>query len=198
MTPISKVTTLVAFVSICVCNAQYKLEIPIVLHGTWSVGILIRRHLHPWLTSLNWKYRKIDKWYSYKIVVNCCQINCQTDEISTRSTFTIRIVWKHEKTVTPPPFYMHQLVTCHQVYVCTCCLNPRPTKPFFCNMVYKGGPLKNLKLTGPKYNCLVPWYRLGSPLSIDTKIMKIGQRMTSQWRFQTWPDSKSGFSVKID
>ena len=25
----------------------------------------------------------------------------------------------------------------------------------------------NLKLTGPKYNCLVPWYRVGSPLSID-------------------------------
>ena len=34
MTPISKVKTLVAFVSICVCNAQCKLEIPIVLHGT--------------------------------------------------------------------------------------------------------------------------------------------------------------------
>ena len=27
----------------------------------------------------------------------------------------------------------------------------------------------NLKLTGQKYNCLVPWYRVGSPLSIDTK-----------------------------
>ena len=56
----------------------------------------------------------------------------------------------------------------------------------FCNMVYQGGggggyhPLMNLKLTGPKYDCLVPWYRVGSPLSIDTKIMKIGQRMTSQ------------------
>ena len=36
MTPISKVKTLLAFVSICVCNAQCKLEIPIVLHGTWS------------------------------------------------------------------------------------------------------------------------------------------------------------------
>ena len=34
MMPISKVTTLLAFVSICVCNAQCKLEIPIVLHGT--------------------------------------------------------------------------------------------------------------------------------------------------------------------
>ena len=56
----------------------------------------------------------------------------------------------------------------------------------------------NLKLTGPKYDCLVPWYRVGSLLSIDTKIMKIGQRMTSKWRFQTWPDSKSRFSVKID
>ena len=69
-------------------------------------------------------------------------------------------------------------------------------------MVYQGGggyhPLMNLKLTGPKYNCLVPWYRVGSPLSIDTKIMKIGQRMTSQWRFQTRPDSKRGFSVNID
>ena len=54
----------------------------------------------------------------------------------------------------------------------------------------------NLKLTGPKYNCLVPWYRVGSPISIDTKVMKIGQRMTSQWRFQTWPDSKSGSSMK--
>ena len=80
-----------------------KLEIPIVLHGTWSVGILIRSHLHPWLTSLNWKYRKINKWYTNKTVVNCCQINCQTDEISTRSTFhpflMIRsdLFWKHEK-----------------------------------------------------------------------------------------------------
>ena len=87
MTPISKVKPLLSFVSICVCNAKCKLEIPIVLHGTWSVGLLIRSHLHPWLTSLNWKYRKIDKWYTNKIAVNCCQINCQTDEISTRSTF---------------------------------------------------------------------------------------------------------------
>ena len=30
----------------------------------------------------------------------------------------------------------------------------------------------NLKLTGPKYDCLVPWYRVGSPLSIDTKIIE--------------------------
>ena len=100
-------------------NAQCKLEIPIILHGTWSVGILIRNHgdvcllllaLYWWyrmtdelslkITLLNWKYRKIDKWYTNKIVVNCCQINCQTDEISTRSTFlsllndTIRIVLK--------------------------------------------------------------------------------------------------------
>ena len=56
----------------------------------------------------------------------------------------------------------------------------------------------NLILTGPKNDCLVPWYRIGSLLSIDTKIMKISRRMTSQWRFQTWPHSKSGFSVKID
>ena len=56
----------------------------------------------------------------------------------------------------------------------------------------------NLKLTGPKYDCLVPWYRVGSPLSIDTKIMEIGQRMTSQWRFQTWLESETGLSVKID
>ena len=80
-------------------------------------------------------------------------------------------------------------------------LDPRPTKPFFVTWFTKGGghhPLMNLKLTGPKYNCLVPWYREGSPLSINTKIMKIGQRMTSQWCFQTWPYSKSGFSVKID
>ena len=70
MTPFSKVKTLLAFVSICVCNAQCKLEIPIVLHGTWSVGLLIRSHLHPWLTSLNWKYRKINKWYTNKIAVN--------------------------------------------------------------------------------------------------------------------------------
>ena len=34
MTPISKVKALLAYVSICVCNAQCKLEIPIVLHGT--------------------------------------------------------------------------------------------------------------------------------------------------------------------
>ena len=72
---------------------------------------------------------------------------------------------------------------------------------FFVTWFTKGvvtTPFMNLKLTGPKYNCLVPWYRVGSLLSIDTKIMKIGQRMTSQWRFQTWPDSKSGVSVKID
>ena len=53
---------------------------------------------------------------------------------------------------------------------------------FFCNMVYQGGlvttPLMNLKLTGPKYDCLVPWYRVGSPLSIDTKIMKNDVTMT--------------------
>ena len=87
----------------------------------------------------------------------------------------------------------------HQVMVQI--LNPRPTKPFFVTWFTKGGgyhPLMNLKLTCPKYDCLVPWYRVGSPLSIDTKIMKIGQRVTSQWRFQTWPDSKSGFSVNID
>ena len=90
-----KLPTLLAFVSIYVCNAQCKLEIPIVLR------YLTRRHLHPWLTSLNWKYRKIDKWYTNKIVVNCCQKNCQTNEISTKSTFhpflmirTIRIVLK--------------------------------------------------------------------------------------------------------
>ena len=80
-------------------------------------------------------------------------------------------------------------------------VNPRPTKPFFVTWFTKGvvtTPLMNLKLTCPKYDCLVPWYKVGSPLSIDTKIMKIGQRMTSQWRFQTWPDSKSGFSVNID
>ena len=34
MTPTSEVTTHLAFVSICVCNTQCKLEIPIVLHGT--------------------------------------------------------------------------------------------------------------------------------------------------------------------
>ena len=61
-------------------------------------------------------------------------------------------------------------------------LNPRPTKPFFVTWFTKGGggwlpPLMNLKL---KYDCLVPWYKVGCPLSIDTKIMKIGQRMTSQ------------------
>ena len=80
-------------------------------------------------------------------------------------------------------------------------LNPRPTKLFFVTWFTKGvvtTPLMNLKLMGPKYDCLVPWYRVGAPLSIDTKIMKISQRMTFHWRFQTWPDSKSGFSVKID
>ena len=35
MMPISKVKTFLALVSICVCNAQCNLEIPItVLHGT--------------------------------------------------------------------------------------------------------------------------------------------------------------------
>ena len=62
-----------------VCNAQCKLEIPIVLHGTWSVGLLIRSRLHPWPTSLSCKYRKVDKWYTNKIAVNGCQIKCQTD-----------------------------------------------------------------------------------------------------------------------
>ena len=79
-------------------------------------------------------------------------------------------------------------------------VNPRPTKRFFVAWFTKGvvtTPLMNLKLTGPKYDCLILWYRVRSLLSIDTKIMKIGQRMTSQWRFQTWPDSKSGFLVKI-
>ena len=79
-------------------------------------------------------------------------------------------------------------------------INPRPSKPFFVTWFTKGvvtTSLMNLKLTGPKYNCLVPWYRVGSPLSVDSKIMKIGQRMTSQPLFQTCPDSKSGFSVKI-
>ena len=81
-------------------------------------------------------------------------------------------------------------------------LNPRPTKPFFfffCNMVYQGGgyhSLMNLKLTAPMYDCLVQLYRVGIPVSIDTKIMKIDPRMTSHWRFQTWPEWKSGFSVK--
>ena len=45
--------------------------------------------------------------------------------------------------------------------------NPRPTKLFFVTWFTKGGgyhPLMNLKLTGPKYDCLVPWYRVGSPL----------------------------------
>ena len=55
-------------------------------------------------------------------------------------------------------------------------LNPRPTKPFFCNMVYQGDgyhPPYELEIDGPKYVCLVPWYRVGSPLPIDTKIMKM-------------------------
>ena len=56
--------------------------------------------------------------------------------------------------------------------------NPRSTKPFF--VTWLPPPLMNWKLTGPKYDCLVPGYRVGSLLSIDTKIMKIGQRMTSQ------------------
>ena len=62
-------------------------------------------------------------------------------------------------------------------------INPRPIKPFFVTWFTKGcgyHPLMNLKLTGPKCDCLVPWYRVGSPLFIDTKIMKVGLRMTSQ------------------
>ena len=51
-----------------------------------------------------------------------------------------------------------------------------------------------LKLTGPKYNCLVPWYRVGSPLSIDTKIMKIGQRIFSENRPKL--KEKTIFSLK--
>ena len=38
----------------------------------------------------------------------------------------------------------------------------------------------NLNLTVPKYDGLEPWYRVGSLIPIDTKILKIGQRMTSQ------------------
>ena len=94
--------------------------------------------------------------------------------------------------------HLHQEHLCITLVVCRLkayhlkLFNPRPTKPFFVTWFTKGGgyhPLMNLKLTGPKYVCLVPWYRVGSPLSIDTKIMKIGQRMTSQRRFQTWPVS---------
>ena len=51
MTPISIVKTLLAFVSICVCNVQCKLEIPIVLHGTWSVGTSTPDLLH-WIVNI--------------------------------------------------------------------------------------------------------------------------------------------------
>ena len=44
---------------------------------------------------------------------------------------------------------------------------------------------------------IVPkYYRVGSPLFIDTKIMKIGQRITPQWLNETWPTWKYRFSVK--
>ena len=64
-------------------------------------------------------------------------------------------------------------------------VNPRPTKPFFVTWFTKGGGYHPHELeideqSYPKYDCLLPWYRVGSPLSFDTKIMKIGQRMTSQ------------------
>ena len=39
-------------------------------------------------------------------------------------------------------------------------------------------------------------YRVGSPLSIDTKIMKISQRMTSQWPNKAWPTWKCRSSAK--
>ena len=83
MAPISKVKTLLAFVSICVCNAQCKSESPIVLHGTWSVGILIRRHLHPDLNCRQLLSDKLpNRW-------NINQVN-----ISSLFNDTIRIVLK--------------------------------------------------------------------------------------------------------
>ena len=62
-------------------------------------------------------------------------------------------------------------------------VNPRlPEHFFFVTRLPKVGwlpPPVNFKLTRPKYSCLVP-YSIGSLLSIDTKIMKIDQGMTSQ------------------
>ena len=63
---------------------------------------------------------------------------------------------------------------------------------FFVTRLPKGWlpPPVNLKLTRLKYRCI------GSSLSIDTKIMKIGQRMTLQWRNKAWPTWKCRFSTK--
>ena len=102
MMPNSKVTTLLAclaFGSICVYNAQCKFKIPLVLHGIY----LIRRHLHPWLNPSNRKHRK---GYTNETVVNWCQINHQTDQITTRSTFypflliQYELFWKHDNAST--------------------------------------------------------------------------------------------------
>ena len=67
---------------------------------------------------------------------------------------------------------------------------------FIGNMVYQGGdyPLMNLKLTGPKYYYLVPWYRVGSPHSIDTNMTGLKKPIFSDHR-QNWK-KKSIFSLK--
>ena len=77
-------------------------------------------------------------------------------------------------------------------------INPRLPEHFLQHVFLRGWlpPPVNLKLTPPKYVCLVSWYRTGSLLFIDTKIIKIGQRMTSQWRNKTWPTWKCRFSAK--
>ena len=64
---------------------------------------LRHRNLLPWLNSLNWKHCTIDKWYTNETHINCCQMNYQTNEISTRSTLhpylmiQQKMFWKHEK-----------------------------------------------------------------------------------------------------
>ena len=93
--PISTVITVLAFVSICVCNAQCKLEIPIVLHGKWKIGTLISRNLHSWLNSLNWNYRKINKWYTNETVTPppFCMSQLMTSDLLVYSVLTILGYW---------------------------------------------------------------------------------------------------------
>ena len=58
MIAISKVKTLLAFVSICESDAQCKLEFPKVLHGIWSVGTSTPDLTH-WIEYIAWSINGI-------------------------------------------------------------------------------------------------------------------------------------------
>ena len=61
-------------------------------------------------------------------------------------------------------------------------INPRPSEVFFCNTSSKGGcckPSLDFLYGTPDTPILLPVYRCGPPLSIDTKVSTIGLHMTS-------------------